>query len=387
VRLDWLNPLVDRGGPFATVALDATRDAPDSAHEIELRWAGHQRRLASLGASAATIAAMDDAAVAPTGRAGRAGRLLVVAEDTLALDLTLPQPPVRELTTVGPVPHLMPAVRAFAGRAPHLLVQVNRSGADIDVVGVLGEQAAHQEVDGDHDVVHKVSGGGWSQRRYQQRVEDSWDRNAEEVATTVDRLVRRFAPEVVLVSGDEHAMSALTGALVKPVLDKVVRIDGGGRAAGLSPETLHDAVESALARHLAERDGALVDAFAGARGRQREAVQGLDSVVEALRRAQVAQLLLHDDPTSDATLWVGDKPLELGLSRDDVTALGVANPVEVPASAALVWALLGSGGGITLVDPAQVRLTGGIGALLRWTDGSTPHDGAPSMPGHGQSPR
>jgi Bacterial archaeo-eukaryotic release factor family 2 len=386
VRLDWLNPLVGRSGPFATVALDATREAPESAHEIELRWEGHERRLRSLGASPATIAAFEDAAVAPTGRSGRTGRLLVAADDTLVLDLTLPQPPVRELTTVGPIPHLMPAVRAFANCAPHLLVQVNRSGADIDVVGILGEQAARQQVEGDHDVMHKVPGGGWSQRRYQQRVEDSWERNAEEVAAEVDRLFRRYAPEIVLVAGDEHAMSALTGALVKPVLDKVVRIDSGGRAAGTSHEALNESVESALARHVAERDGALVDAFAGARGRQREAVQGLDSVVDALRRAQVAQLLLHDDPTSDATLWVGDKPLDIGLARTDVTALGVTNPVEVPASAALVWALLGSGGGITVVDPAQVRLTGGIGALLRWTDGSTPHDGAPSMPGHGQSP-
>ena len=386
MRLDWLNPLVGRSGPFATVALDATREAPESAHEIELRWEGHERRLRSLGASPATIAAFEDAAVAPTGRSGRTGRLLVAADDTLVLDLTLPQPPVRELTTVGPIPQLMPAVRAFANCAPHLLVQVNRSGADIDVVGILGEQAARQQVEGDHDVMHKVPGGGWSQRRYQQRVEDSWERNAEEVAAEVDRLFRRYAPEIVLVAGDEHAMSALTGALVKPVLDKVVRIDSGGRAAGTSHEALNEAVESALARHVAERDGALVDAFAGARGRQREAVQGLDSVVDALRRAQVAQLLLHDDPTSDATLWAGDKPLDLGLARADVTALGVTTPVEVPASAALVWALLGSGGGITLVDPAQVRLTGGIGALLRWTDGSTPHDGAPSMPGHGQSP-
>lgn len=386
MRLDWLNPLVGRTGPFATVALDATRDAPDSAHEIELRWAGHERRLTSLGASRATITALEDAAVAPTGRAGRTGRLLVAADDALVLDLTLPQPPVRELTTLGPVPQLMPAVRAFTASAPYLLVQVNRSGADIDVVGILGQQAAHTEVEGDHDVMHKVPGGGWAQRRYQQRVEDSWERNAEEVAAKVDRLVRRYAPEVVLVAGDEHAMSALTDSLVRPVLDKVVRLDSGGRAAGTSQEALRDAVDTALAQHIASRDGTLVDAFAGARGRQREAVQGLDSVVDALRRAQVAQLLLHDDPTSDATLWVGDKPLDVGLTRDEVTALGVSEPVEVPRSAALVWALLGSGGSITLVDPGQVRLTGGIGALLRWTDGSTPHDGAPSMPGHGQSP-
>ncbi|HET8614073.1 MAG TPA: Vms1/Ankzf1 family peptidyl-tRNA hydrolase [Actinomycetales bacterium] len=387
MRLDWLNPLVGRSGPFATVAVDTTREAPESAHEIELRWAGHARRLTSLGASKATIDALEDAAVAPTGRAGRTGRLLVAADDALVLDLVLPQPPAREITTLGPVPQLMPAVRAFATCAPHLLVQVNRTGADIDVVGILGQQSAHEQVDGDHDVLHKVPGGGWSHRRFQKRVEDSVERNAEEVAAEVDRLFRRYAPELVLVAGDEHVVSNLTSALVKPVLDKLVRIESGGRAAGTSHDALSEAVETALARHIADRDAALVDAFAGARGRQREAVQGLADVVDALRRAQVAQLLLQDDPTSDQTLWVGEKPLDLGLSRDDITALGVSEATEVPAAAALVWALLGSGGGITLVAEGQVRLTGGIGALLRWTDGSTPHDGAPSMPGHGQSPR
>jgi hypothetical protein len=55
----------------------------------------------------------------------------------------------------------------------------------------------------------------------------------------------------------------------------------------------------------------------------------------------------------------------------------------------LLWATLGSGGGITVLaddDEVPVELTDGVGALLRWSDPSTPHSAAPSMPGHGEGP-
>jgi hypothetical protein len=106
-------------------------------------------------------------------------------------------------------------------------------------------------------------------------VEDSWERNAEEVAAEVDRLFRRFAPEVVLVTGDEHALSALTAALVKPVLDKLVRIEGGGRAAGTSQEALHESAERALARHIADRD--ILGRVAGRRAPRARGCRGSNS--------------------------------------------------------------------------------------------------------------
>jgi hypothetical protein len=39
---------------------------------------------------------------------------------------------------------------------------------------------------------------------------------------------------------------------------------------------------------------------------------------------------------------------------------------------------------VTLLDPDGPALRNGIGAVLRWSDRSTPHDGVPSMPGHGR---
>ena len=52
----------------------------------------------------------------------------------------------------------------------------------------------------------------------------------------------------------------------------------------------------------------------------------------------------------------------------------------------LVWAAVSSGAGVTMLDPDDPPLTERSGALLRWSDPSTPHVGAPSMPGHGQGP-
>jgi len=56
------------------------------------------------------------------------------------------------------------------------------------------------------------------------------------------------------------------------------------------------------------------------------------------------------------------------------------------ADAALIRGVLAADGGVTLLaddDPVPVE---GIGALLRWSDRSTPHDSAPSMPGRGSRP-
>jgi len=83
---------------------------------------------------------------------------------------------------------------------------------------------------------------------------------------------------------------------------------------------------------------------------------------------------------------VGDQPFELGVSADDVRSLGVSDPTRVRADTALVWAVVSADSGVTLLDPDQRDLADGVGALLRWSDRSTPHDAVPSMPGHGIEP-
>lgn len=383
--LQLLKPLVQARPPFVSVCVDATRIDRAAGDNVQLRWSAQARHLESLGAPREAIAALADVVPEPTGRGGEQTRLAVAAEGRVVLDLVLPGRPVREESTFGAAPQLMPAFRALASACPYAVARVDRMGAELEVVGLLGERS-EQEVSGDHDVVHKVSGGGWAQKRYQTRVEDSWEHNATEVAHELERLVRRHQPSVVLLAGDDHAIAALLQHLGSEVTDRAVRLDSGGRATGTSAEAEQQAITRALAEHLAKRRRQVLDRYAEQLGREQEAVDALDPVVEALRRGQVSQLVLRDDPTSTTRFWVGSEPLQLGLTRADAVAAGASDPQQTRADAALAWAVVGSDADIVLVEDGECELREGIGALLRWSDAATAHLGVPSMPGHGQRP-
>jgi hypothetical protein len=175
--MDWAAGLTDLSGPFATVVLDASRDQAMSDREVYLRWDAQARSLAEAGAPGDVIAALAPAVTAPTGRSGSVGRLAVAHDGRVALDLVLPEPPVRESSLWGPVPDLLPAVRALRGYLRLVLAEVDSAGAEIHVVTPWGE-AAHRRWRS--DVLHRVPGGGWAQRATGPAWRTRWARNADE---------------------------------------------------------------------------------------------------------------------------------------------------------------------------------------------------------------
>ncbi|NUO35325.1 MAG: hypothetical protein HOQ27_09710 [Dermatophilaceae bacterium] len=325
---------------------------------------------------------MRDAAVSPTGKGGERGRLVVADTDGVLAVHDLPRRPAQEVSW-GPIPSLLPAVRALAATVPHVVVRVDHTGADIVVSGGVGGDEESLEVQGDHDELHQVPTGGWAQRRYQARVEDSWEHNAATVAHRLDRIVTAHRPQVVILMGDERAMAFLEQHAGEELRSRLVRTSTGGRAAGTSEGAEHQVTESVLAATRAETEAGLVGRFEEQTGRAEAAAEGIDAVVEVLQRAQVEELLLVEGREHDSTLWVGPGRLQLGVSRDDAVMTGAEDPVQVPADAALVWAAVCSRAGVTLVDRGQVDPADGVGALLRWSDESTPRSRVPSMPGHG----
>lgn len=385
VLSDFLAGLDGATAPFASVALDATRVDRAGGDDVVQRWRAQADRLVDLGAPQSVLEAMEPHATAATGLGGELTRVVVASGDSVVVDVVLPGRPPRDEALFGPVPHLMPVVRALSGAMPYAVARVDRAGADIEVVGLAGA-TEKAEVEGGHDLLHKVGSGGWSQRRYQARVEDSWEHNAAAVGGEVESVVRRHRPDVVLVGGDEHAVEALTRHLDGEALPAVVKVEGLSRAEGVHEDTESEAVSAALERRRAQRRAALVDEFSEEVSRQQRAVEGLGAVVSSLRRGQVERLLLNDDPTSTLELWAGEQPLQLGVSEQDSRDAGAVSPRQSRADAVIAWALVGSAAEATLLDPGEVQLTEGVAALLRWSDEATEHGRVPSMPGHGEAP-
>src|SRR3712207_6702766 len=105
------------------------------------------------------------------------------------------------------------------------------------------------------------------------------------------------------------------------------------------------------------------------------AVTGTALVVEALRKAQVETLVLAEEQ-DDEQLFVGTSPLEIGVSQEDMAALGVTDAARVPVERALVRAAVGSNAGVVVVPRAAMPGDIPVAAVLRYTDDSTA--GSPS---------
>ena len=287
----------------------------------------------------------------------------------------------------GPAPALLPAVRAADETVTYLLVAVDRNGADLTWAAggtVRTEGGPETEtVDGGHDDVHKTREGGLD-RRSQTRAEDSWGRNAEAVAAVLDKRVAERGPDLVLITGDVRAVSLVRDAVGQPTGELLVDVPGGGRGEGLKKGSFEAHVAQALAAFRRRRSDAVLDRFREAQGRGGGAVTALEDVIEVLRRGQVAELVLHVDSLTsglaERTLWVGPEPLQVATSASDLASIGVTSGAEeMDANVALVRAALGQDAGLTFAEDGTVDLVDGIGAVLRWSDDSTPSEAVPTQ--------
>ena len=372
MQTGWLQSVLETPGPYASVHLDVTRTDNTADEELRLRWAQVAGQLEAAGAPDALVRRVEDVVRSPTGLPGEQGRTVVATADEVLLDRVLPHRPLRDGGAYGAVPHLLPLVRALADSVPYVLVEVDHAGADVTVVDGTGRPVAEEEVDGGHDVLHKVPGGGWSHRRYQMRAEDSWERNATAVAERLDAVVSRHAPELVLISGEAQARSHVHRHASGRVAERLVDVEGGGRGDGVHEQAFTERVEKVLTDRRQRSLGEAVERYRQEHGRGGAAASGLAGVVDALRQGAVELLLLADDPTSTATLWAGEDALQLGTTEDEVRALGSPTAVRERADAVLLRALVAQKGDVELLE--RDGLDAGIGALLRF-------DVRPPVPG------
>jgi hypothetical protein len=369
--LSFLRPLYEAPEPFASVYLDASRDTEDAGHATALRWRAAREQLADDGADDDTLAALDRAVADHRPHPGKYGLVLFAAGGRVRHTEVLAEPPRREIAAYGPLPHTMPLVVQRGERVPWVRVVVDRTGADLLGMTAGGVPRRGQVTGSQQFPIRKVAPGGWSQPRYQRAAETSWDRNAAEVAAVVAELAEQTGAEVLVVAGDVHARPLLVEHLPDRWLPRVVETDEGSRAAGADPQPLNEATAQAVLDRVRAHLDEVVDRFRTQRGRDGAAGSGLGAVVAALQRSQVDTLLLADDPSSTAELWIGRGPLELSLDPAQLRDLGVEQPQRARADAALVRALVATDARLVVVSPDEVELDGGVGALLRYADAGT----------------
>ncbi|MEV0616904.1 Vms1/Ankzf1 family peptidyl-tRNA hydrolase [Nonomuraea sp. NPDC050404] len=314
MRLDHLRPLYERRGPYASVYLGALTRPERLTHWRSVRdQLDHQ-------ADKATVEALEEGAL----RAA-AGQALFATHGDVVLAETLPEAPY-ELATWTPLPHVAPMLMRRGENVPHLRVIVDHAGAELTVFG--GGSPRRTVVEAASWPLQKTAQGGWSQKRYERAVDETWEKNATAVAKEIDEQVRRIGAELVLVAGEPKSRSYLLHHLGTKAADRVTIVEHGSRE---DHGRFEADVERALDEWLARRRAELLE-----RHQESAGPTGMARVCQALREGRVQAVLLPGElPKS---VWIGGDGTQVGTDPAELRRWGVDEPVRERSDAALARA-------------------------------------------------
>jgi hypothetical protein len=390
-----LDEVARREGPFLSLYLVTESGVENAAQRSEARWKTVRSGLAADGVPDDALLAVDG--LVPDAHL-RGDGLAVIADATGVLHVEHGPAPAVDEAFWEPLPRLLPILRWRQAEPSYVVVLIDRTGADLygfrrgapDASDARAAPDLQEEVRGDEYPIRKVAPGGWSQRRYQQRAENTWEENAEQVAQAVAAFVDRLNAELVIAAGDVRAVQLLRDSLPTEV-ERTLRVVQGERSPEPAGADIPDDVAAVVADHVHRQADALLEKFREERGQRDKATEGIDPTARALARAQAAVLLIADDPLDDRSLWFGPDPAVLGTDPRQVADLGVETPQRGRARDALVRAAIGTSAAIRVLDssprtPAEEADPGedpapspevdgpgaprdGVGALLRWGAG------------------
>ncbi|MEV0975345.1 Vms1/Ankzf1 family peptidyl-tRNA hydrolase [Streptomyces sp. NPDC049915] len=370
--LAFLHPLYEHSGPWASVYVDLSRHAEDTAHERELTAQAVARELAGQGADEATCRAVRDAVDELRHASDPHGRALFARDGEVVLDPPLARAPVRGSSAQwAPLPRVSPLLE-LAGEDPVCVVAyIDRKGADFELRSGLGSQEAGT-VSGRQWPVHRTGSADWSERHFQLRVENTWEHNAAEIADALAVCQEETGADLLILVGDARERRTVHERLPQRLRGCAVEADHGSGSRLLAEE-----VERARAEHVRRRAQEDLDRFLAARtpgGEGRAAaVEGVPALVEAAREHRIDELLIRPDgPDTHREVWIGEDPDQLAVRRTELKTLGEQHSWSTRADDALLRSVVMTGAPAISVTPALPERgddtpAGGLGALLRWS--------------------
>lgn len=259
-------------------------------------------------------------------------------------------------------PHLYHLTRLDEQYPRYAALVTDANSARIFVFG-LGQVLESEQVKGKK--VQRVKVGGWSQARYQRRVENAHSAHAKEAIDRLARLVEQEHIQYVILGADPAMIPVLKEQLPQPVAQKLVdllQVDTKASDQQVLTATL-DALRQQDAVQDAEKVKRLFEQYrAGGL-----AVVGPQETLEALANGQVDELLLSTNLEQTHT---EEEPIDAILAPEIPDPQGsteTEEPRAVLMADLLVTKAKQTDAKVHFIeDPALLESVDGVGAFLRW---------------------
>lgn len=271
-------------------------------------------------------------------------------------------------------PYIFPMARIIEQNPRYACAWSDTNSANIYVFG--GELAVNAEtqmgaqVEEIHNVkTQRQQAGGWSQQRFQRRVDNFHHQHAKEVVETLDKLVRDEKLDMVVLSG-EHArgIKLLRDEMGKALSERV--IDEMSLDQYASEKQLYEASYEVVRKYDAEQDRAHVQRLSDEVGANNLGVTGVSATLAALSTGQVQELLILTNP--DRIQYNArrvEKVLEDFAPGDDNSANDALPDTKEKRQVLdeIIVRAINSSARIRFIEDATLLMgIGGVGAILRY---------------------
>lgn len=259
-------------------------------------------------------------------------------------------------------PHLYHLARLDDQYPRYAALVTDANAARIFVFG-LGEKLGAESVKGKK--MQRVKVGGWSQARYQRRVENAARDHAKEAIEALDRIVREENIRSIVIGGDPSIVPVIREQLPKHLEEMVaetLRLDTK------APEReIFDATFEAIRQQDAATDAEKVERLFEQYRAGGLAVTGPQETLEALANGQIDELLISaslerthaDEEPVDAILAPEIPDPEGSTSSDE--------PRPVLLADLLVTKARQTAAHVSFIEDASLlESVDGVGAFLRW---------------------
>lgn len=235
----------------------------------------------------------------------------------------------------------------------------------------------------------KQQTGGWSQKRYQRRVDERVEAFARDTMNEVDNALRDTGIDVLIMAGSEVMMSALNNAMpdrLKEIVYDTVRM-----ASVVTPEQKIERTIPIAERAEREREQASVDRLKNAIGQGEFGAAGSSDTIRKLQFGQVDKLVLCDtfegDGWADYEMHMygtgnlptnhpagGDVTRIVAVDlRDELVRLALSSGAEIDIIHSTMpvendGEIRGAGDAFPKTQAAtELEEMGGVGAILRYS--------------------
>ncbi|MFP5321704.1 MAG: Vms1/Ankzf1 family peptidyl-tRNA hydrolase [Acidimicrobiia bacterium] len=348
-----------RSAPVATVVVPAPAADEDMRARLDIRAKDVRRRLRDAELPDAVVDQVVDALGDDVG-----DEWIGVVADAEGLVTATLVDGREEIVEVGALPRFVPFVRDRWDHRPHVVVRCDRIGAHVARVQ-RGEIERDTEVEGVDAHVQKVRAGGWSHRRFQAHSEHTWELNAKDIAEQVLADAEAIDAEMIVVTGDLHAVRLVAENVPEAWKDRLV-LDDREPTDEASDAAVFERAETLMRDRAAREIVAALERYAEHRGRGDRAAEGVEDVFAALRGGAVEVLLVSEDVGETAFVAVDD-PRQVATDQQQLADSGFADTVTSRVTDAAILAALSEGADV-VICPAHGpdAPKGALGAILRF---------------------